>query len=49
MLVLAAELEHKHGVTGLFTGKILTLRLENLFESSCYARSFLVVLVTKRL
>lgn len=48
MLVLAAELEHEHGVTGLFTGKILTLRLENLFESSCYARIFLVV-VTKRL
>lgn len=45
MLLLAAELEHEHG---LFTDKILTLCLENLFDS-CYARSFLVVLVTKML
>lgn len=39
MLVLAAELEHEQGVTGWFVGKILTLSLENQFESSCYVRS----------
>lgn len=44
-LVLATESEHEQGVTGLFTGKILTLSLESSYD----VRSFSVVLVTKRL
>lgn len=34
-------------VTGLFMGEILTLCLENLFESSHYGRSFSVMLLKK--
>lgn len=48
MLVLAAELEHEQGASGLLLGKILTLCLGNLFESSSCVRSFSAVLVLKR-